>query len=445
MLTRFKQYLIQVLQLPEKASILAAVSGGIDSVVMLHLLIEAGYKPAIAHANFQLRGLESDRDEAFVQNLAREFDIPCFVKRFDTAAEMKSAGISAQMAARKLRYNWFEELATDEGYDYIAVAHHLDDQIETFFINLLRGTGISGLHGIVAKQGKIIRPMLFAFRSDILNYANEYKLMFVEDSSNRSTDYLRNQLRHQVLPVLNEIRPSFRRVMESNMQHLADAEAFLKKYLDIEKNALTKQNEDELWISVNQLKEKSHASFILHELLSGYGFNSSTVQQIFLALDGLSGKVFFSPSHQVLKDRDWLIVSPIVKYPEQSTEYVIGPETTETVMPLRLEIQVFPKNGEFSINPDPSIAFLDFDTLQFPLTLRHWKTGDRFAPLGMKGSMKLSDYFVSKSYSLNQKKTTWILADANGDIIWLIGQRISDRCRIRPTTTTVCRIQHIQP
>ncbi|MDP2423168.1 MAG: tRNA lysidine(34) synthetase TilS [Bacteroidales bacterium] len=444
MLDRFNNFLTQTFHLRASANILVTVSGGLDSVVLLNLLSQSGFRLAIAHANFQLRGDESERDEMFVSKLADEYNVPFYVARFDTLNEAQSRGISIQMAARDLRYNWFDELANTQGYDCIAVAHHLDDQIETFFINILRGTGLSGLRGMPVAKGKIIRPLLFAFRDEIMDYARAYKLMFVEDSSNRETDYLRNQLRHKIIPLFEEIQPSFRRMMASNLQNLASAEVFLKQHMRRTLDEIVENRGEELWISIRKLHESGHEHIVLHDLLGEFGFRAPVTEKIAQAIDSQPGKVFYSHSHQLLKDRDWMIVSPIRPHSDDDSEFIIYEETTEIYSPLRIEMQVYPTSQPYMTDPDPDMAFLDFDTIAFPLTLRRWKTGDRFKPLGMDGSMKLSDYFVSRSYNLNQKKEAWILADATGRIVWLIGQRISNDSRITSSTKIIYRIHRLQ-
>jgi tRNA(Ile)-lysidine synthase len=440
---KIKFQLFQKLQIPPHARILVAVSGGMDSVALLHLLNNLEFTIAVAHVNFQLRGDESNCDEAFVKALAAQNNVPFYSKCYDTKSFADKEGISKQMAARDLRYKWFEELATQHQFDFIATAHHLDDQIETFFINLLRGTGISGLKGIPAKSGLIIRPLLLFYRSEIEEYVKTRRLDYREDSSNFKTDYLRNRIRHKLLPLLDELQPSFRKVMAGNLDHLMAAENFLRYAIAEQTKGMITGSDSGLEISLPQILKSNHPELLLHEILREYGFSTSQTKQIFQALDSQPGKIFFTDSHRLIKDREFLLIQPLSELDGDESGMVIEDGITEVFCPLHLQFQTLARDIDFQPSPDPDKAFLDLATLQFPLKVRKWKQGDRFKPLGMKGQMKLSDFFVANKFSIAEKERTWLLTDNADNIIWIIGHRIADQNRIRPATRSVYSIAYI--
>jgi tRNA(Ile)-lysidine synthase len=440
---KIKFHLFQKLQIPPHARILVAVSGGMDSVTLLHLLKNLGFTIAAAHVNFQLRGDESNSDEAFVKELAAHYGIPFYSKCFDTKSFADKEGISTQMAARNLRYKWFEQQATQHQWDFIATAHHLDDQIETFFINLLRGTGISGLKGIPAKSGLIIRPLLPFYRIEIEEYVKTRRLDYREDSSNSKTDYLRNRIRHQLLPLLDELQPAFRKVMAGNLDHLMAAESFFRQAIAEQTKGMLTEGDSGLQITFPQILQSKHPELLLHEILQEYGFSTTQSKQIFLALDSQPGKIFFSDSHRLIKDREFLLLQALSELDGDESCMVIEENITEVFCPLHLQFQTLARDIDFQPSPDPDKAFLDLAALQFPLKVRKWKHGDRFKPLGMKGQMKLSDFFVANKFSIAEKERTWLLTDNADNIIWIIGHRIADPNRIRPATKTVYSIAYI--
>lgn len=440
MIEEFKSQLFRHLQISKGARILVAVSGGMDSVALLHLLRNAEIDSGVAHANFKLRGDESDSDELFVKNLADSFGRPFYCKHFDTEHFAQKEGISTQMAARQLRYAWFEEIADEGRWEFVATAHHMDDQIETFFINLLRGTGISGLKGIPARSGRIIRPLLTFYRSDIESWVKTHRLDYREDSSNYKTDYLRNRIRHHLVPVLDELQPSFRKIMAGNIDHLTAAEAFFRDGVNEMIKTLLRKTEAETKISVPGLKQSGYGQLLLHEILQPLSFSTTQTQQIWQALDGQAGKTFYSHTHRLVKDRDQLIVQHLSRTGDDAVEFVIAKDTSEILTPLHLQFQVQPKDMDFQPVADPNQAFLDRDTINYPLKLRKWRQGDRFKPLGMKGRMKLSDFFTSNKFSLADKEKTWLLTDADDEIVWIIGHRIAQPCRIKAGTKSVLAI-----
>ena len=414
--------------------ILLTVSGGVDSVVMCNLFHNAGIKFGIAHCNFQLRGKESDGDEKFVENLADKYGVPFYCKQFDTKKYSKEHHISTQMAARTLRYNWFQEIRKKEGYTYIATAHHQDDSIETFFINLIRGTGIAGLHGILPKQGKIIRPLLFANKEDILKFSAKQDLSYREDSSNASDKYMRNKIRHSIVPVLRELNPKIETTISSTIKRLQDVETIYKSEIEKQRLNIVSEKDGSIFISIEKLKKLNPISSYLYEFLKPFNFNESHIEEIINCLDGESGKQFFSATHKLIKDRKDLIIG------ENTYKLITKAHSSEIVTEesggfLLDDALVIFKEFEniYTFDKSPDTATVDYDKLVFPLELRKWKQGDTFYPLGMKGKKKLSDFFIDNKVPLNQKENTWLLT-SEGKIVWVVGMRIDERFKVTGKT-----------
>jgi len=438
--SRFHQVLLKDFEILPGSRILAAVSGGMDSIAMLHLLKSTGHEIGVAHVNFSLRGEESDSDEAFVKNLAKKYGFRFYCKRFDTASLAESENISIQMAARKMRYLWFEEIRLQNAYDWIATAHNIDDQIETFFINLLRGTGISGIKGIPQKSGTIIRPMLSFYRSEIAGYISENRLKYKEDSSNSEIDYLRNRIRHQLIPLIEEMQPGFRKVMVGNLAHFSQTEELLRSSLKNIASQVILSETVGLNISIDRLSESRFPMLVLYEILKEFGFGSTQILQIWRSTQGQPGKHFYSATHRLIKDRNKLIVQALSEIEDQGAKFEIAEGTPEVQSPVHLQFHSYPRSFDFQPSTDPHKAFLDADTIMFPLKIRKWKKGDRFKPLGMKGEMKLSDFFTANKFSIAEKESTWLLTDVNNQIVWIIAYRISRVNRIKPTTTNILAI-----
>jgi tRNA(Ile)-lysidine synthase len=424
-----------------KDKILLTVSGGIDSVVMCELFHKAGLQFAIAHCNFQLRGEESEGDEQFVKKLAAKFSVPFHVIQFDTKAYIKQNKLSTQVAARELRYEWFEKIRKENNYNYIATAHHEGDVIETFFINLIRGTGISGLRSIVPKQGKIIRPMLFTNRKGISDYAKKNKIVYRQDSSNSSDNYLRNKIRHHLIPVLTEFSPVAEASIMHSIEKLREAETIYQRTIEeVRSRIFTKQN-DTIRISIPELKKLNPVSTYLYEFLKPFGFNSSTTTDILSILNGESGKEFFGTTHRMVKDRDFLLLQPLTATVDTPTVYLISEDQLELQTPaLNLEFRTEMYAADKDISKTDNLVMIDLDKLTFPLTIRKWQTGDSFQPLGMKGKKKLSDFFIDKKLSLLEKENTWLLC-SDEKIVWVIGMRLDERFKVTDKTTKVFIIQ----
>lgn len=420
-------------------TLLVGVSGGRDSVVLSDLLFKTGYAFAIAHCNFNLRGEESERDEAFVQALAARYDKPFYCSSFETAKVADKEGISIEMAARNLRYAWFEETRKKHHYDSILVAHHMDDQIETFFLNLSRGTGITGLTGMKAVNGKITRPLLFAQGKEIETYATEQNLEYREDSSNFRMEFQRNKIRHLIVPLMEELNPSFRSGMKDTISHLDDACRIFYQAIDqATEHIVTRRAAGEIEISLAELRLLDPLPTYLFEILKPYHFNGDVVEEMIKGFGGQPGKQFFSPTHRAVLDRDTILVQKIRDTP--SNRYYLEENCTGIEHPVKMSIDNYRRDVTLRLNVPANKALIDKDKIQFPLILRKWQQGDYFQPLGMKGMKKLSDFFVDEKFSLSDKERTWILANGE-EIVWIVGVRLDDRYKITPGTKNILELK----
>lgn len=420
--------------------ILLTVSGGVDSMVMFSLFLACGYQVGIAHCNFQLRGAESDEDEVMVAREAERHGVPCYNRRFDTQAEMERTGESMEMAARRLRYAWFEELCRQEGYELIAVAHHADDSIETFFINLLRGTGLRGLTGIHSQNGRLIRPLMFASRKEILEYAVANHIPFREDSSNRSTKHLRNKIRLGLIPRIREINAKFTDLMRRNIGRLTEAQRFIDGAVGRIREEVVSSSEGIDTIHVERISDAYPRNFVIYELLnSAYGFKGDVIDALCLALEqGISGRRFYARDHVAYPDRGTIVVAPIpsddaceVSVEEGALRSYCG----NSVLYYELcDIDTVPTFGV----PE-HMALLDADKLKYPLSIRRWREGDWFIPFGMTGRRKVSDFLIDRKVSMAEKERQFVLL-SGGEIVWVVGRRIDDRYRLTRDTENVLRI-----
>ena len=434
MIDQFQAYINRYNLLAEGDKVILALSGGIDSMVLADLLLKAKVEFVAAHCNFHLRGHESDGDDWFVRKFAENRGIQCFVKHFETEKYAAKYGISIEMAARDLRYAWFEQLRQQLGYDKIAVAHHADDQAETFFINLLRGAGLNGLKGMKPQNGVV-----------------ENHVVWREDHTNVESVYLRNRIRNQLLPVFDELQPKARQGLYKSLEHLS-AENELYRSLLKEKLAQIVEREGEIQrlpysaISPSAVGPSTGSGTLastfqlLFEWLRQYGFNTDQCHFIHEAIGTGIGNQYCSPTHCVVICRDDLQLSEIKEKTYDKIQIQIGEE--EILSPVHLRFSRFEKNADFIIDKSSEVAQLDAEKIQFPLILRQWQHGDRFHPLGMKGSKLLSDFFVDQKFSECQKQNVWLLVSADGDILWVVGYRIDDRFKIVNDTKTVfeCRL-----
>lgn len=403
-------------------------------MAMAALFAKVGYSFGIIHCNFKLRGAEADADEQFVKELAIKYNVPCYSKAFETEEISRATGDSIQMVARDLRYAFFNEIAETHKYDFIAIAHQKDDQTETFFINLLRGCGIGGLHGIRLKNDRIVRPMMFAFRKDIENYVIENKIAFREDRSNSSLNYLRNKVRHQLIPLFIEMNPAFDEEMQANISRLAGTEKVFKEFIDLKRKELLSTENDIVRINIAKLKKLDPANVFLYEFISPFGFQGDDVCNIIAAFEGISGKQFYSKTHQLLIDREEVLITAI-STSGQGREFSINDGDRLIEEPLKIKISV-QSSGDFTIPHLENTASLDLEKLAFPLKLRSWKQGDSFIPLGMKNYKKLSDFFIDEKISRLGKEKAWILCSGD-DIVWIVGSRIDDRYKVMDSTEHV--------
>ena len=413
--------------------LILAISGGADSVALAYLLKQLEYDFTMAHCNFGLRNKESDADEVFVKKLAKKLGVKCFTKSFETLKFATENKISIQIAARDLRYDWFENLRQKLRLDFILTSHHRDDDIETFFINLLRGTGIKGMLGVPQKKGSIVRPLLFTKKNEIYDFLKKNKIEYREDSSNKDDKYLRNKIRLQLIPLLEQMNPSFKETLTKEMDYLSGISEVYFAQIGSKKEQLLKQEMDYLTISIAELKKLNPLQTYLYELLNPFGFLN--VQDICNALEVQPGKQFFSATHRITIDRKQLIIQAIQEV--EKVELQIDESEKECFSPIHLGFTI---TENFNIQNDLTIAMLDYDKLEFPLILRKWKKGDFFFPLGMKGTKKLSDFFIDNKISIPEKEQIWVLCSTD-EIIWVVGMRISERFKISEKTKKAYIVQ----
>ncbi|MDC8001237.1 tRNA lysidine(34) synthetase TilS [Aequorivita todarodis] len=434
MLTRFKKNIETNFPFLLGKKLLIACSGGLDSTVLTYLLKQSNYEIALAHCNFSLRGKESDGDEMFVIGLAKNLQIPVFAETFDTKKFAKEHGISTQMAARDLRYNWFAEILNDFKYDYLLTAHQLDDDLETFFINLSRGTGLNGLTGIPKENNKIVRPLLSFSREEILKFAEENHLKWREDSSNKKTDYLRNKLRLEVLPKFKESNESLLKNFRKTQQNLQASQNLIEDYMALVYKLAVSKNDDSYKINIQKLKELPHTEALLYELLNGFGFTEW--EDVSNLLDAQTGKQVFSKTHRLLKNREELLLTEIDS--ENLDEESLVSEAGIT-SPITLKIAPSKYIGETEKN----LIYVASEKLNFPLRLRKWRSGDTFQPFGMKGKKKLSKFFKDEKIPLNEKEKIWLLL-SGGKIVWVIGHRMDDRFKVAENTKKILKITYLK-
>jgi tRNA(Ile)-lysidine synthase len=438
MLNDFLKYIDDNRLIAKGDRVLLAVSGGIDSMVMAHLFHKAGIETGIAHCNFCLRGKESDMDEELVREFANENEIVFFSKRFKTKVYAEQNGISVQMAARELRYNWFEEIRNKNGFSSIAVGHNLNDNIETLLINLIRGTGITGLTGMKQVSNKIIRPLLFATRQSIADYCKTHQVVFREDRSNTETKYMRNKIRHLVIPILKEINPSIESTLIETAERLSGINEIVTDFINDLRGKISKQDFDITTFNINLLQNHLKNSTILYELFKPFGITRSLLDDLYKVIKGRTGAQLFTSTHRLLKNRNEIIISgPTVN----DNEIIVVNNLRDLKKHHSISsVKAISISKDYSITSNNETATIDLQKISFPLIIRKWHTGDYFYPLGMTRKKKLSDYFIDRKYSRVDKENALIL-ESGGKIIWIIGERIDNRFRITGSTRKILLIE----
>jgi tRNA(Ile)-lysidine synthase len=420
---------------------LVAVSGGIDSVVLTELFRQAHFNYALAHVNFKLRGTESDKDAAFVQSLAEGHGVDCHSHSFETKEYAVRNGISIQMAARELRMQWMEDARREKKFHWVALAHHANDQLETIVFNMAKGTGFSGLRGMKPVNNHLIRPLLDQSRATIETFAAKHQLAWREDRSNQSDDYTRNRIRHHIIPELEKINPSLFKTFSATQERLLAADAMLNESLELVRDRCLEAHEDHFRIYISKLPAFPQQALALLFILEPYGFSYDQVRQMCHSLTH-SGKSFLSNHYEVLVDREFLLLAKR-KAPSGAVEKEIAIEASTARIKTHagtISAEIIPRES-YEIEKDANVAALDAECISFPLTIRKWKAGDRFVPLGMNHQKKISDFLVDEKVSVHTKRQVEVLCMGE-DIIWLMGYRIADPFCIRPETATVMRLKY---
>jgi tRNA(Ile)-lysidine synthase len=441
MLQEFKKYITENNLLRPGEKILLAVSGGIDSMVMTHLFICSGIQIGIAHCNFSLRSNESDRDEEMVSKFAADNNIEFYTTRFETKSYARENGLSIQMAARELRYSWFEYIRKEHGYNSIAVAHNLNDNIETLLMNLIRGTGITGLTGMKPAANKIIRPLLFATRMEIVSYCEKNRIKYREDRSNADTKYQRNKIRHQIIPLLKEINPSIESTLNETADIFRGINEIVADYITHLRASISEPRTECTAFKTSLLNTYLHNRAILFELFRPFGIAEVTIEDLSHIIRGKTGSRIITGSHIILKNRNELLVSPLPARPD--TERIIYNHQDLKLISEIDSVKSVKVTRNFRIPGGPGNACLDEDKLSFPLIVRKWHAGDFFFPLGMKHKKKLSDYFTDNKYSLIDKDNALVL-ESDGKIVCILGDRIDDRFRITDETKKALIIESVK-
>ena len=442
LLQKFLAYIKKENLFDKKDHLLIAVSGGADSSVLCALCAAANFSFSLAHCNFQLRGEESDRDELFVKKLSEKYNVKLFLKTFDTVFQAKLNKTSIEETARNLRYDWFKQLlhdskATDNPFSFLLTAHHADDNVETVMMNFFRGTGIKGLRGILAKQQQIVRPLLFAKRKDIEEYAFTNQVEYITDSSNASNDYTRNLFRNEILPLIEKVYPEALNNVLRNIKRFAAVEyLYDESIVQIKQNLIEKKG-DEIHIPVLKLLKSKPLQTVIYEIIKDAGFTALQVNEVEKLLHSDSGKYIKSASHIILINRKWLIISPVTS--SQETKNIIVEENVGNILFEVGNLQIIPSTVPENFAGDAMTVYIDGVNFKYPLLLRKWKTGDYFYPLGMTKKKKLSRFFIDLKLSLLQKKKCWVL-ESDKKIVWVIGYRIDERFKITSSSKQIVKL-----
>lgn len=436
MLQRFQKHIEEHFNFLSESKLLIAVSGGIDSVVLAHLCTWMGHDFAICHCNFKLRGEESDEDEEFVRELAKNFGVPFFSTSFNTETFAEKNKLSIQVAARDLRYQWFYELLDNHSYDYVLTAHNTNDNLETFLINLSRGTGLEGLTGIPPINKKSVRPLLNFTRDDITLYAIKNGIIWREDRSNSSIKYIRNKVRHKILPILKEINPHILETFKYSLDHLNESQEIVDEWVKEASKKIIRQEGELIKLSLRNLAKLENKKAYLYQVLNSYGFTEWN--DVLNLLSAQPGKQVYSKTHRLLKDRNFLILTIINKDVLQPKRVLIQASATQITEPIRLDLF----KSEIDSTVDQYSILLDKDLLKYPLSVRKWAYGDYIYPIGMTGTKKLSQLFKDKKLSLIDKENIWLLVDAEDNIIWVIGLRQDRRFSVSDKTQNHLKISY---
>lgn len=442
MLDRIHAYIQEHNLFSPTDKLLVAVSGGLDSVVLAHVLHKLKVEFAVAHCHFGLRAEEADADEQFVRKLAGQYEVPYFVEFFQTKKFAEQEGVSTQMAARALRYEWFERIRQSQGFDYIATAHHQRDTAETMLLNLTHGTGLAGLHGIRPKSGHVVRPLLAVSKPDLYDYVVENRLIWREDASNDSPVYQRNRLRLEVLPVLRDINPNLDQTLSITAERVGGAEEIVRRYVEETAAQAQRQEPEATYLDIRMLQKTAATAVVLHELLRPFGFSYLVVKDIVQSFGAESGRRFESPTHLLVKDREQLVITPrnLTKF---GTHQLQAGQEALKIDGLHLRTELLEVTEGFEVPRGKAVAALDADVLKFPLTVRAWQEGDWFMPIGMKGKKKLSDFLIDQKVPLNLKDNVQVLVSADGKIAWVIGFRPDDRFKVTEETERVLVVKRM--
>ncbi|MDR2409987.1 MAG: tRNA lysidine(34) synthetase TilS [Bacteroidales bacterium] len=412
--------------------ILLAVSGGVDSMVMLHLFLQTKVQTGVAHCNFQLRGEDAIRDEEFVLTETFKHNIPSYVIRFETKEYAEKQGLSIQMAARELRYNWFEQIRKTYDYAFIATAHHSDDNVETFLLNMLRKTGIGGLHGIKEKSTTIIRPLLFATKEQILAYAEQHNIHYRNDISNSNDYYQRNYIRRHIIPQFKKLNPNFTKTLLDSIEIISKQEIVYKEHIQQTLKLCMLKDNEEYIAEIEKIKHLSPLDVYLFEMLHPFGFNDTQVTDLIHCLGAKEEKTFTSSSHQLLKTRDTLKIISLVE--NKIIPFTLDKTDKSLFLSAGIVMEIKDNCKDFPFEKNPAIAYFDLDRISFPLQIRGWKHGDFFYPFKGNGKKKLSDFFSDLKLNSIEKHTTKILCNANEDILWITGFRSDNRYKVTKAT-----------
>jgi len=425
-----------------KDKLLLAVSGGVDSVVLCELCKLSGYNFSIAHCNFQLRDEESERDEQFVKNIGKNYGVEVLVKKFDTGKYASENKLSTQEAARNLRYTWFEELVSNafaETAIHLLTAHHSDDNNETLLMNFFRGTGLHGLTGMPVSTGYIRRPLLECSKEEIMTFAKENNLAFVEDSSNQSSKYTRNFFRNEIIPAIGKVYPQVKENLQATISRFKEIEALYKFSVGELTKKLCRKKGNEIHIPVKQLMAYNNRALI-YEIISAFGFSEKQLDEVGKLAESDSGKYITSPSgeYRIIKHRHWFIISPVAT---TESENIIMEEGVDGLQFAVGYLQLTMMDASYCQLPTGNtVAVLDAGTIKYPLLLRKWKQGDYFYPLGMQKKKKLSRFFIDQKLSKSEKERVWVI-ESNKRIIWVVGHRIDERCKVTNKTKQVLQIR----